>query len=339
MAADISVVNGLAEAMYANNPAWHRLGTVVYQGTKHAPNSEEAITAAHLGWIVEKKKIFLADGTLVPHQWATVRADTNTPLGIVGDRYSIQQNTESFDFLDSMMQDGIMRYESAMALDGGRKVALLARMPEVDVIAEGDSSLRYILFSTTHDGTGSINVLPTSVRVVCANTLRMAMSEGKGSGNVMSIRHTASKGDRLKKAAKWISQFSDKFTLYADNARHLAEVKFDKVECQQYLNELFPTNEEMTSRQLENIKKRIEIVRNSFLDESNMLPSIKGTWWHLFNAITHSVDHSTKYRVRGYTDDKQKMRLLRENRFENLLEGAGADFKDKAFALALSMAG
>lgn len=339
MPADISIVNGLVEAMYANSPAWHRLGTVLYQGTKTAPNSEEAILASHLGWSVEKREIFLADGTKIPNKWATVRADTNTPLGVVGDRYEIQQNVESFDFLDNLNKDGIVRYESAMALNGGSKVVLLARMPEVDEIAEGDSSLRYILFSTSHDGTGSINVLPTSVRVVCANTLRMAMTEGRKSGNVMSIRHTASKNDRLKKASYWISQFNAGFTLYADKARHLAEVKFSKIECTQFLNELFPTDEDMTSRQLENIKKKIDTVRNSFVDESNMLPSIKGTWWHLFNAITHSVDHSTKYRVRGYVNESQKMRLMRESRFENVLEGKGADFKDKAFALALSMAG
>lgn len=336
MPADISIVNGLAEAMYANKPAWHGLGQVLYQDSNHAPSSAEAIEASGLGWSVEKQKMYLSNGQEIKNKWATVRTDIQAPLGVVGNRYTVQQNIECFEFLDSLLQDGIMRYESAMALDGGRKVALLARMPEYDIIADNDTSLRYILFSTTHDGTGSMTVMPTWVRVVCANTLRRALKDQ--SCGKMTIRHTASKNQRLKKVATWISQFSTGFSLYADSARKLAEKKIQSKQVYaDYINALYPSNPEMSSRQLNNISNRIDLVRRAFIHPSNSLESIAGTWWQLFNAVTYTVDHNTQYRVRASYADKNRM--LAEKRFSDIMDGRGADFKDRAFSLALEMAG
>lgn len=338
MPANISVVNGKAEAMYANKPAWHGLGQVLYENSTVAPNSEESILASGLGWTVEKQAVYLQNGLIVPDKWATVRTDTGMPLGIVGNRYTVQQNVECFNFLDSLIQDGIMRYESAMALDGGRKIALLARMPEYDEIADGDDSLRYILFSTTHDGTGSINVMPTAVRVVCANTLAIAMSRGRSSGNIRSIRHTASKNARLKMAAEWISQFSTEFTLYADKAKKLAETRYTKEQCEAYIQNLFPISREMSSRQLTNVQTRIMKVRDAFVHPSNKLPSINGSWWRLYNSVTYMIDHSTDYRVRGYRNSQEKNRMIQERRFEDLIGGKGSKFKNDAFNLAVEMA-
>ena len=120
----------------------------------------------------------------MPDHFATVRTDSGDVLGVVGKRYRIVQNRDAFGFLDSLLQDGIMKYESAGALRGGRQVFLLARMPSVDEIVPGDNSLRYVLFSTSHDGTAAIHAVPTSVRVVCANTLRIATASSVG------FRHT-----------------------------------------------------------------------------------------------------------------------------------------------------
>jgi phage/plasmid-like protein (TIGR03299 family) len=336
MPADISIVNGLAEAMYANKPAWHGLGQVLYQDSNHAPNSEEAIMASGLGWIVEKQKMFLANGKEIKNKWATVRTDIDAPLGVVGNRYTVQQNVECFQFLDSLLQDGIMRYESAIALDGGRKVALLARMPEYDIIADGDTSLRYLMFSTTHDGSGSMTVAPTNIRVVCANTLKAALDGARN--NKMTIRHTASKNQRLKMVAQWISQFNSNFTLYADAAKKLAEKKVpSKQHYTDYINALYPSNPEMSSRQLSNIAEKIALVRSAFIHPSNALESIQGTWWQLVNAVTYTIDHNTQYRIRSSYSNKERM--LAEKRFSDIIDGRGADFKEKAFSLALEMAG
>ena len=152
MAHQISMFDGVGEAAFALRPAWHGLGRTL----DYVPDSEAMIEAAHLGWSVGARPLVTCDGRSVPGYFATVREDTGAVLGVVSDRYKVVQNRDAFDFLDSLLQDGVLRYESAGALKGGRVVWALARMPSDDEIAPGDVSRRYILFSTTHDGSGSV---------------------------------------------------------------------------------------------------------------------------------------------------------------------------------------
>jgi phage/plasmid-like protein (TIGR03299 family) len=329
MAHEISEVNGIAEAMFALEPAWHGLGEVL----DHAPNSRVAMEKAHLDWEVGLEEIQLVKNGLKLEGWgATVRKDTGTPLGVVGDRYEIVQNAEAFEFLDSLLMDGIMKYESAFALKGGTKVCLLARMPSVDEIAEGDKSLRYVLLQTSHDGTSALNFMPTSVRVVCANTLRMALMDRQ---HLFSIRHTAQLRDKLSKAKAYISQFDEKFTMFRDKARILATRKFIRDDAVAYVDSLFPKVEDAEDRKrAASIRERkVQAVFSALNLGRNSLPSIKGTWWSLLNAVTDSVDHKEK----GYKGRDPRTRA--ENRFVNLTDGIGAAFKDKAYEKALEMAG
>jgi phage/plasmid-like protein (TIGR03299 family) len=330
MAHEISITaDGLAEAMFANQPAWHGLGKVL----SFAPNSEVAIKEAHLDWVVGKKEIQLVENSKMLDGWvATVREDTGEPLGVVGDGYEVVQNAEAFSFLDSLLQDGIMKYESAFALKGGTKVCMLARMPSVDEVAEGDKQLRYVLLQTSHDGTSALNFMPTSVRVVCANTLRMALADKQ---HLFSIRHTAQLRDKLDKARLYISQFDKQYTLFRDKAQVLATRKYSRDEAKAYIDTLFPEVEDAEDRKrAATIRERkVGEVRNALQLERNSLPSIKGSWWALFNAVTDATDHKEK----GYKGKDDRTRA--ENRFINLTDGVGAAFKDKAFAVAREMAG
>ena len=169
--------DGSAEAAYALTPAWHGLGTVV----QHTMTSQEAIILAQLNWSVKQVPIFArvppgpneVQGFTeyrINNRWANIRTDTDAILGLVGTTYKVVQNRDAFDFVDGLHQDGIIKYESAGSLKGGKIVWLLARMPEEFMLASGDVQRKYILFSTSHDGSGTIRCLPTSVRVVCWNT-------------------------------------------------------------------------------------------------------------------------------------------------------------------------
>ncbi len=320
MAHEISEINGIAEAMYANVPAWHGLGKTL----DHAPDSAEAIRAAHLEWQVSMEPVYTKAGVEIPDTFATVRSDTSAVLGVVGARYQIVQNREAFDFLDSLLQDGVMKYESAGALRGGRIVWLLARLPSVDTIAEGDDSLRYVLFSTSHDGSASIHALPTSVRVVCANTLRLATLGDVG------FRHTGNVQEKLNFARQYLSQFDTKFTLFRDQARILATRRYTPEQAQEYIATLFPVVSKDDSPRGHTIReKKVSAVRDNFKNARNTLPSIKGTWWALLNSVTESIDHTGK----ELDENGREMRMI------SLMDGNGADFKSKALELALTMAG
>lgn len=325
MAHEISNINGRDEAFYALTPAWHGLGTVL----DHAPTSEAAMEAAGLNWAVEKREIQTVDGLAIKGHMATVRTDCNGILGVVGDGYEVIQNHEAFGFLDSLLQDGVMKYESAGALRGGRIIWALARMPSVDTIAEGDNVNRYILFSAAHDGSGAIHAIPTGVRVVCANTHRIAVQ------GLTGIRHTASARSRLEIAKRYLSQFDEKFTLYRDHARKLAGLKYGSDAAKQYIETLFPQPEKSEGRAVTIRENKVQLVRDALRSERQTIPSIRGTWWSLVNAVTESVDHAPE---KSQPRNEAHRIERREKKFLSLVDGPGADFKTKAFELALSMA-
>ena len=319
MAHEISNVNGFDEAFFALKPAWHGLGTVL----DYAPTSEDAIREAHLNWEIEMQPVLTSSGISIPDTFATVRTDCNAVMGVVGSRYKIVQNREAFDFLDSLLADGVMKYESAGALRGGRIVWLLARLPSVDTIADGDDSQRYILFSTSHDGSAAIHAIPTSVRVVCANTLRIATVADVG------FRHTGNVQSKMEQARLYLSQFDEQFTLYRDKARVLAQRRYTPAQASEYIATLFPEVKEIGAKQTIR-ENKVESVRQNFRNSRQAIPAIRDSFWALFNAVTESVDHPAK---------AKKLDLSgRENRMLSLVDGTGADFKAKAFELALTMA-
>jgi len=332
MAHEISVIeeNGLeiAEAGYANTPAWHNLGNVFNAGGTEAPNSEQMMELAHQNWLTEKEPMNLVqDGKAVGGYFATVRQDTREVLGIVGKNYKVLQNKDAFKFMDSFMQDGIMRYESAMALFGGKQVVLLARMPSVDEVIPGDRQDRFLLLSNTHDGTGSIIMQPTHVRVVCNNTHRIAISNQTYQ---VKVRHSSSMEEKMEMARKYLSQFDKKFSEYTETAKHLAKYSYTQDMVKSYLDQLFPAQKDASDRQVKNRLAKLDMVKGMMNTPANTLPGMEGTLWQLFNAVTEAVDHRSSYKG----DDLARA----ENRFTNIMEGAGANLKDKAFELALQLA-
>lgn len=327
MAHEISTVtvNGrsVVEAMYANSPAWHGLGQLFDQNGRGAPDSATAMELAHLDWKVDLEPMKLDNGLLVPGHKATVRQDLKgkpeSVLGVVSDRYKVVQNAEAFEFLDSLLQDGIMRYESAMALKGGKRIALLARMPSVDKIAEGDWSMRYVLMSTSHDGSAALYLQPTSVRVVCANTLALALANKQ---HQVRIQHTGNVKAALETAKVYLSQFDKAFSLYSEEASVLATRRYSPADAKEYMHQLGLDDDSKA--------KQMTATRQAFMSKANNLPSVKGTWWALFNAVTEAVDHGAKYRGKTLRDKA-------ESRFLATMEGTGSDFKSKAFTTAIEM--
>jgi phage/plasmid-like protein (TIGR03299 family) len=343
MSHEISILeNGLAEAMFASKPAWHGLGQV-FDG---APDSATAARLSGLDqWTVSKEPLynrFRGEFQAVPEKFNIVRSDNGRVLGQVGKTYVPFQNWEAFAFLDSLVMDGILRYESAFAMRGGEIISLLARLPGVDHYAEGDVGLRYILLSAGHDGQTPIGFLPTSVRVVCANTRRMALQSGKKI--IYSIKHTAKMEGGLLKAKQYISQFDAAFTLYREQAALLATRQVSPSQVVEYLESLdktlsskLPDGTLKDGRALSLRDNKVGEIRKFALNPANTLRSVEGTWWGLFNAVTMAIDHGEKFTSRGATDDDG--RAFQENKFLSLMDGGLATLKDTAFVRACEMAG
>ena len=344
MSHELSVLeNGFVEAMYTNKPAWMNMGQIFDPTGNTAPDSSQAGLLSGLDrWTVSKEpcyNLFQGAYQAVPGRYNIVRSDNGRVLGQVGDTYATFQNMEAFSFLDSLVMDGVMRYESAFALRGGAIMSLLARLPGVDHYAEGDAGLRYILLSAGHDGNTPIDFLPTSVRVVCANTRRMALQEGKKL--IYSIKHTGKMQERLTIAKRYISQFDKAFTLFRDQAQLLATRQVAPSMVEEYLEALFPSKgvdgEDKSKRGATIRDNKVGEIKRFALNPANVLRPIEGTWWGLFNAVTMAIDHGDKFTSRGKADDDG--RAFEENKFMSLMDGGLATLKDRAFVVACEMAG
>ena len=323
MPANISFVDGKAEAAFALKPAWwDASGEYVLD---HVPNSDEMLKAAHLNWNVETQPIYDDDGRRIPGYATTIRSDTGRHLGVMSDSYQVVQNRDAFRFMDDLLRDGIMRYEAAGALRSGRTVWVLARMPSVDMIAEGDDLQRFVLWLNSHDATGALYAIPTSVRVVCANTAALAIRGQRG------IRHIGDMTEKLSQAHDLLSQANEQFTNFREQGQVLANRRYSPIDAKQFLTTLLPAPEE-SGRSLSIRERKVQEIDRALGKERQNLPAIKGTWWSLYNAVSEAVDHGRFYGWRG------QGRQRSENRMASVLMGAAADFKQRAFDLALSMA-
>ena len=158
---------------YVREKPWHGLGVEV----KEAPTSTDALVHAGLDWEVLQKNVYTEDGTLISGYKVNIRDSDNAALGIVSDRYRVVQNENAFRFTDDLLGAGVT-YETAGALQGGRRVWLLARMPERYIVA-GDEIAPYLVVMNAHDGSSGIKVAMTPIRVVCQNTLNLALHSAK----------------------------------------------------------------------------------------------------------------------------------------------------------------
>lgn len=193
--------------MSVKEKAWHNLGQVI----DRYPTSSEAIQFAGLDYIVEKRPLFTYDTNNhvwnneeaipdidVPNYFATVRADTEQVLGVVGNDYEIVQNREAFSFFDAIVGGGNgVLYETCGALGNGERIFITAKLPGYIKIGNDDLIEKYFFLTTSHDGFGSITAAFTPTRIVCNNTLHAALGNMT---NSIKIRHTQSAQERLKQA-------------------------------------------------------------------------------------------------------------------------------------------
>lgn len=310
-------MSALVETMFSSNRQvpWHGMGIIV----EDAPTSEDAIRLAGLDWKVEQKPIYLADGTEIKGNYANVRSSDNKPLGIVGGRYSIVQNTDAFTFTDELLGEGV-KYETAGSLKDGKVIWLLAKLPEKYEIL-GDKVDPYVVFTNTHDGSGAVRVAMTPVRVVCNNTLNMAMRSAK---RVWTARHTGNIQSKLDDAMYTLELASQYMEATKETFEELHKVKMDDIKLYRTLNNLVPITDNMTDRQ----KLNVNAIRDDIMFRYREAPDLRvldKTGARFIQAVADTVDHMTP--IRQTTNYK-------ENHFKRMIEGN--ELLDKAVGIVLA---
>lgn len=289
--------------MYVRNMPWSGLGTEV----KEAPTSADAIKLAGLDWEVEGRPIYDDKGREIPGFIANTRTDNDEVLGMVTKRYQLVQNHEAFAFTDELLKnpDVEVKYETAGCFKGGKQVWLLARMPEQEIL--GDEVDPYVCFMNTHDGSGSIKICMTNVRVVCSNTLNLALRTAKRSWTTKHVGDITFKLEEARNTLGMAKLYMDKF---AEEADRLANEKISDVEFEQMIDVLFPITPEMTERKVENIKNIKENL--FFCYDMEDIKKFKGTKYGVINAVSDFVAHVEPARI---TD------TYRENNLSKIIVG------------------
>lgn len=289
---------------YVRQVPWHGLGQMV----QDAPTSEEALRLAGLDWDVLQTPVYMENGIMIPNYKANVRSTDNACLGIVTDRYKIVQNTEAFEFTDSIVgetEDGVVKYETAGSLLGGKKIWLLAKMPVKKVL--DDDVEPYMFFSNSHDGTGAIKVGMTPIRIVCQNTLNMALNTAK---RQWSTKHVGDMQSKLEEARLCLQMANEYMIGLDEEADRLANARLYEEQIAEILDEMFPVKDDATERKKNNIVQ----FKNTFWTAYGMpdIQKFEDSAWKAVNAMSDVITHSAPQRNTA---------TYAENRWGKIMDG------------------
>ena len=287
---------------YVRETPWHGLGTRVME----APASREALQIAGLDWKVFQEPIYTAGKEPIQGFKVNVRDIDRKVLGVVSDRYKIVQNQEAFSFTDELLGEGV-RYETAGSLQNGRKVWLLARMPH-EYIISGERITPYLVFFNSHDGSGAIKAALTPIRVVCQNTLNLALSTAKRS---WSMIHTGNIQGKIQEARDTLFMAEKYMDSLGKEFENLRKKKLSDRQVQEYIEILLPIEDGSTPQQIRNMKRLREDLKLRYFDAPD-LKDVGNNGYRFVNAVSDFATHGNPLR---------RTANYRENLFARTVEG------------------
>jgi phage/plasmid-like protein (TIGR03299 family) len=312
--------------------AWHGLGSFIPSGL----TAREALPRVGLGWETELFPAYADIGgqRVELDVRAHVRSDTQDVLGIVSKDYRPVQNLELAEFVDAIAgDDAAVTVETAGSLFGGRRVFCLARLPKTIEVAAGDEVVPYVLVTNGHGGFATFAVMPTSVRVVCANTL--AMADSRNSRHGLRFVHTGKVSDKLAAARAALGLANKRLERFEEQLRELARTDLSVGQVRAFMEAAYDAAYRVSEDALADEEgrellraKREEVLQGwvrNLENERNSLPSIRGTAWAALNAVTEWHDHE-----RGRAGDGTDARV------HSNLFGVSAQAKRRTFELALA---
>ena len=302
---------------------WHGLGVVV----EKAPSVKEAIKLAGLDWEVEMLPLVaMTDETEefnyeVDTHKAVFRKDSKHILGVVGTNYKPLQNTEAFEWFEPLVENELVDLETAGSLFNGKRVWIMAKGKQEADVVKGDTVESFILLSNSHDGTMSVKVGFTPIRVVCNNTLTAA--ESNKLSQLIKVRHTTNMKENLQLVRDVMDTVNFQFRATVEQYKELTKRQVCQSDLEKYVKQVFSVkklediiNNYDESEEIENFRsKLLERVEEYF----EMEPA--RTRWNMYNSVNSYLNHD-----RGRT---------LESRYNSTWFGENKNIDKKAFDLAL----
>jgi hypothetical protein len=311
----------LIETMaYAGEVPWHGLGTQVDSNM----SPEQMLVAAGLDWTVSKRPAYFAAEKFVPNLYApelntnmvlvednffVVRDTDNKVLSHAGTGYNPFQNRDVMSFFKKFTEAGDMFMETAGSLKEGQEIWGLAKLKDGFQLAGGDEVKGYLLLNNSHKVGKAMTVMFTPIRVVCNNTLTLALNDS--GANKFRILHLQMFDQEIMQAAEEaLGLSSTRMAQFKEQSEFLASKRAQTLDVDNFIAELFQKDTLLergkASNQNELPPLRDEFKRTALavseayeVSPGSTLASAKGTWWGALNAVTYVVDHPRRSSSEG----------------------------------------
>jgi phage/plasmid-like protein (TIGR03299 family) len=323
MPAGITETDGM---MYTGATPWHRLGVKL----DNPATAAEAISAAGLDWQVEMRPVYqelprgIQPFVEILDKRAVVRIDTNEAFTVMGSSYEPVQNVDAFKFFDEVIAQGEAVYHTAGSLFGGKRIWILAKLPDDIQVIPNDPIQPYILLSNSHDGSQALKMQITPIRVVCSNTLSASMGAAD-KNRMFSAKHTRNVLSKVSTARDALDLSKQYFEMFASTVDRLVNTTWNSARTQQYLQEVYGFKHDVSyMKQDHRVRSAFEATEELLFHETNLVGGMEGTAWAAYNAVTYYIDHMKP--VRGG--------VATEKRLHGSWFGGGADIRQTAWEVA-----
>jgi phage/plasmid-like protein (TIGR03299 family) len=288
--------NGETAFASLREPAWHGLGTVF---TEEVSTNEMLKKAKLNNWNVRLEDVAIPEGMDSDKGYSFVVRDNpftkgnKDVLGVVGERYVPLQNEELFDFADNLLDNG-GRWETAGSIKKGRIVfgsLALERETVIDPNGVSDKVNTYLLVNTSHDGSISIQASITPVRVVCANTLNLALGNRGRGGSVkqsFKIRHTQTASGKVAVAREALGLANAYMDEFDKLANEMIQTEVNKKKFDEIVLALYPKPKDEAKGAISRWETKLDLINDIYVGQFNN--TISGTAWGVANALTERLD-------------------------------------------------
>lgn len=333
---------GRHQAMYADKPAWHNLGTIV----EGAQTPEDAMRLAGTDYVVAKTPIYFRPPeppvydsfgnstsggygfTEIKSHAATYRTDTNELLGVVSTDYPVIQNLTPMQMLGEIVRTKEAGIVAHAALGRGERLFAVLELERLkDIRIPGDPSAHdsFLVAQWWHDGTGSLSFGPSMVRVECQNMADAQLVHAERKGRLARIIHRGNTDDAVEEARRILGYAERDITVFVEALTILADqsIKHPSKWVDKFTEKLVPIPPEMErpgSRQ-----EARDAIRHLFF-ESSTLVGVPKSPYRAFQAVTEYADHFRPLRVASAA-------LVPARRFTTVVDGPAADLKRDAMRL------
>jgi phage/plasmid-like protein (TIGR03299 family) len=328
--------------------AWHEAGTRV----DHLMSVPEALEEAGLAnWALTKRPLYsLNEATglfeIAPDIYEHVRGKDGKRLGYVGSEYQSLHNETLADIFSLLVdKDGlnVAKMQTAGSLREGKRVFMLLSLPDSGFTVGNQKHpiIPFLLGTNAHDGTSAARFLPTTVDVVCMNTLNAALGQAYADLAV-TIRHSGNINEKVVAVQKMLAEAATMFGDFKVKADALDDVGVTKDAYEEFVDFLFPQVDitKQGKRAIQNRNERVLALTQALTEEVKLLPQYtlssrdegRGfSYWQLLSAVTRFTTHTVPVRKHGEREEG-------EVRFERQVLGAGAEFNAKATLKILELA-